>query len=264
MNRSLHIVALFACILASACSNDNSTSTTPTPTTQTRIINLSGDLAFGNVNIGDSRDRPYTISNSGNTPLTITGLQAVGGTGSTGFAATITTGTVGAGSSLSGMLRFTPTASSCRAFLLRRQHQRPHRIRIRIRRQIQARDSAPSAMTARPARLQAAGHAHHMVACAAGVTRTVRAPTHDRLSLRFGESPVGPMRSYRAPCRSTRERRGAPRGGRGSRRASPQSTALGAARSGGLDRRHAPRRADNPARRSPAAGYSSREISSSR
>ena len=44
---------------------DMRTAPTPTPsTTQTRII--TGDLAFGEVNIGSTADRAFTINNSGN------------------------------------------------------------------------------------------------------------------------------------------------------------------------------------------------------
>lgn len=46
---------------------------TGTPTA-TRIIQLSGLLAFGNVPVGMSEQRVLTISNTGNSPLTVTGL----------------------------------------------------------------------------------------------------------------------------------------------------------------------------------------------
>lgn len=112
MNR-VRLAALALVLLATAsCSNNNSTApTTPTTTATTRIVNITGDLAFGNVNLGDAPTRTYTISNSGNAALTVTGLQAVGGTGNTGFTATLLTGTIGPGSSSSGQLRFTPTAA---------------------------------------------------------------------------------------------------------------------------------------------------------
>lgn len=113
-------IAVLASLSLSACSNSSSP-TTPTATpapppttptvTPTRIINITGDLAFGNVNFGDSPTRVYTISNSGNAPLTFTGLQAVGGTGTAGFAAQLTSGTIAPGTSQSGTLRFTPTVA---------------------------------------------------------------------------------------------------------------------------------------------------------
>lgn len=43
-------------------------------TTQTRVISLSGNLAFGNVTVGQTASRILTISNSGNSTLTINSL----------------------------------------------------------------------------------------------------------------------------------------------------------------------------------------------
>lgn len=103
--------SLALALLVSGCGSDNSTPTAPTPpvSTPTRIISITGDLAFGSVALGDAPTRTYTISNTGNAPLTVTSLSAVGGTGSAGFAASFTGGTIAAGASQTGTLRFTPT-----------------------------------------------------------------------------------------------------------------------------------------------------------
>jgi hypothetical protein len=70
---------------------------------------VSGNLAFGNVNIGSTSDRTFTISNSGNATLTYTSLNCSGGTGSTGFTATPTSGTIAAGGTQTVSVRFSPT-----------------------------------------------------------------------------------------------------------------------------------------------------------
>jgi Abnormal spindle-like microcephaly-assoc'd, ASPM-SPD-2-Hydin len=99
-------------LIASACGGNSTTpSSTPPPAPATRVITVSGDLAFGNVNIGESATRTFTISNSGNAALTFTSLSAVGGTGITGYAANPTSGTVSPGGSITVSLRFSPTAA---------------------------------------------------------------------------------------------------------------------------------------------------------
>lgn len=109
MKRLIVAVAL----LASACSKSTTapSTTTTTISTPTRIITVSGNLAFGDVNLGESATRTFTIGNSGNSTLTFTSLNAVGGTGGTGYAATPTSGTVAPGGTTTITLRFTPTGA---------------------------------------------------------------------------------------------------------------------------------------------------------
>lgn len=95
--------------LASACGSSSTAPTTPAPAT--RIITASGDLAFGNVNLGDSLGRTFTIGNSGNATLTFTSISFVGGSGSTGFSVVPASGTVLAGSTVTINMRFTPTVA---------------------------------------------------------------------------------------------------------------------------------------------------------
>lgn len=106
------LTSLVLCALTLACGKNGTSPTSPSPSmTQTRVIGVSGDLAFGNVDINSSASRTFTIANSGNAPLTFTGIQAVGGTGATGWAVTPTSGTIAAGGSVTATLRFSPTVA---------------------------------------------------------------------------------------------------------------------------------------------------------
>lgn len=72
---------------------------------------MSGNLAFGNVNIGETMTRTFTIGNSGNATLTFTSLSAAGGTGATGYTASPTSGTVPPNGTVTVTMRFAPTAA---------------------------------------------------------------------------------------------------------------------------------------------------------
>jgi len=74
----------------------------------TRIIALSGSLAFGTVNIGQSASATFTITNNGNSTLTITGMTAPAGGA---YAGTWTSGTIPAGASQLVTIIFTPAAA---------------------------------------------------------------------------------------------------------------------------------------------------------
>lgn len=105
-----------AALAASACGDGGSGSPTApsgtggSGTTQTRIISVSGNLAFGDVNVGSSRDATITISNSGNATLTVTGLSVSGSLGSI-LTASWTSGTIAAGGSQSVTIRIQPTSA---------------------------------------------------------------------------------------------------------------------------------------------------------
>ena len=99
--------------LAAACNGDDGSSPTGpsnTPPAATRIINVSGNLAFGDVLVGGQRDLSYTITNSGNATLTVTGTTVTGGLDAHTIASW-TNGQIAAGASQTVTVRFQPTAT---------------------------------------------------------------------------------------------------------------------------------------------------------
>jgi Abnormal spindle-like microcephaly-assoc'd, ASPM-SPD-2-Hydin/CARDB len=97
-----------------ACGGDSSSPTGPSSTTAppatTRVVNVSGNLAFGEVAVGSSRDLSYTITNPGNAALTVTGTSVSGGRASQ-LTASWTSGTIAAGASQDVSVRFQPTTA---------------------------------------------------------------------------------------------------------------------------------------------------------
>jgi hypothetical protein len=108
MNRVLPLAfAILFCVLVSACGDDPPPTT---PTTPTRIIALTGDLTFGSINVGSSRDLNFSIANNGTDTLTVTGLTAPGGGV---FTANWTSGAVAPGGVQIVTVKFSPqTAQS--------------------------------------------------------------------------------------------------------------------------------------------------------
>ena len=109
---TLRRAALVLALLTTACGGGPSSTptapTAPTPdATATRIIALSGNVAFGNVLVGSSATASLTIGNNGNSSLTWTGLS----TGTTVVTASATSGTVAAGAAAAVTLTFTPTVA---------------------------------------------------------------------------------------------------------------------------------------------------------
>jgi hypothetical protein len=78
----------------------------PTPT-GTRIIQLSGSLAFGSVQVGTTSTATLTVGNSGTGTLTVSGI-----TYPTGFSGNWASGTIAAGGSRPVTVTFAPTATS--------------------------------------------------------------------------------------------------------------------------------------------------------
>lgn len=104
-------LALALAALATACGGgSSSTPTSPTPSTPTRIVGVSGNLAFGDVPVGSSRDLSFTIANTGTATLTVSGLSISGGLAAI-TTATWTSGTIAAGATQSVTVRFSPTAA---------------------------------------------------------------------------------------------------------------------------------------------------------
>jgi formylglycine-generating enzyme required for sulfatase activity/uncharacterized membrane protein len=73
----------------------------------TRVISLSGSLAFGNVVVGSSSGATMTISNTGNSTLTVSGI-----TYPSGFSGNWSSGTIAAGNSQNVAVTFSPSAAT--------------------------------------------------------------------------------------------------------------------------------------------------------
>ena len=105
---------LLAATLAASCGGSKSPTSPSTPqtpsATPTKIIGISGSLNFGDVLVGSSRDATFTISNSGNTVLTVTRMTVTGGLASQ-TTATWTNGQIAPGASQPVTVRFSPTAA---------------------------------------------------------------------------------------------------------------------------------------------------------
>lgn len=71
----------------------------------TRVLTLSGDLAFGEVEIGQSTSRTLIIGNSGNAALSVSGIGYP-----SGFSGDWSGGTIPAGGNQNIIVTFTPTA----------------------------------------------------------------------------------------------------------------------------------------------------------
>ena len=104
----------------SACSGGSSlapTSPTPAPSPSsapaaaapTRLITVDGNLAFGNVTVGSSKDVSFTIRNAGTGTLTVSGLSITSGLGA--FTASWTSGAVAANATQSVTVHFAPTTA---------------------------------------------------------------------------------------------------------------------------------------------------------
>ena len=89
--------------------------------TATRVMALSGNLAFGSVTVGQSATATFTISNTGNSTLTYTSLTC--SCDVTVFSASPTTGTVPPGGSKTVTVSFSPTAQIAYGGALKRGHR---------------------------------------------------------------------------------------------------------------------------------------------
>ncbi len=110
MHRLVYFVLALLVATSTGCGSDNSSPATPTgpsSITPTRIMSLSGNLAFGPVNVGSSREMTITVANTGTAPLTVSGMTASGG-----FVehsnVSWSSGVIAAGSSQNVTVRFEP------------------------------------------------------------------------------------------------------------------------------------------------------------
>ena len=112
MRSRVRVLALALLPFTIACGGGSSSPTSPstTPPATTRVAGVSGNLAFGDVAVGSSRDLTYTITNTGNAVLTVTGTTISGGL-STQTSFSWTSGTIAAGASQTVTVRFQPTTT---------------------------------------------------------------------------------------------------------------------------------------------------------
>lgn len=110
LRRLLPLLLLSFVVACGGGGSSSPTSPSPSPSTPTRIVGVSGNLAFGDVAVGSSRDLTYTITNSGTSTLTISNTTISGGLASqTVFS--FTNGTIAPGGSQTVTVRFQPTTA---------------------------------------------------------------------------------------------------------------------------------------------------------
>jgi hypothetical protein len=104
--------AVLTALITTACGggSDSPTSPSPTPSSPTRIVAVSGTLAFGEVPVGSQREATFTIANTGTAALTVTGLSVSGGFAAQSTASW-TSGTVAPGGTQPVTIRFSPTTA---------------------------------------------------------------------------------------------------------------------------------------------------------
>lgn len=93
----------------SRCPNNNYSgyvSTTFTTVSATKVINLSGNLSFGNVTVGSSSSLTLIISNTGNTQLYVSSISLP-----TAFTANWSSGYIASGGNRNVTITFTPSSS---------------------------------------------------------------------------------------------------------------------------------------------------------
>jgi hypothetical protein len=104
--------AVLTALITTGCGggSDSPTSPSPTASTPTRVIAVSGSLAFGEVPVGSQRDATFTIANTGTAALAVSGISVSGGFVSQSTASW-TTGTVAPGGTQAVTIRFAPTTA---------------------------------------------------------------------------------------------------------------------------------------------------------
>lgn len=105
MGSARRLVLLLA-LAASACGGSVPTEPTTTPPpASTRVVSLTGNLAFGAVEVGRTADLTLTIGNGGTGTLSITGIASPDG-----YTLNWTSGTIAPGGSQLVTVRFAPVA----------------------------------------------------------------------------------------------------------------------------------------------------------
>jgi hypothetical protein len=99
---------LFAVALLAACGGNSNGPTAPS-NTPTRVITLTGNLSFGSVAVGSTATSAFTITNSGNSALTVSGISASNGMNSVLLGSWLS-GTVPAGGTQQVNVEFAPAS----------------------------------------------------------------------------------------------------------------------------------------------------------
>lgn len=107
MGRSLFVWMIVA--LSIGCGKGGSPTAPSQPATPTRVLVVSGDLAFGDVEIGASAERTMRVANNGNSAMTVTSLSVINGDDLT---ASWLTGVVPPGGTQDVVVRFTPRSTT--------------------------------------------------------------------------------------------------------------------------------------------------------
>ena len=111
VKRILAAAALSMFVFACGGSSPSPTSPTVTPPAPpTRVIGLSGNLAFGDVAAGNTATSVLTIANTGTGTLTVTGMSAPSA-GSGIYKASWVSGTIAPGASQAITVTFAPAAA---------------------------------------------------------------------------------------------------------------------------------------------------------
>jgi hypothetical protein len=110
VKRVLATLVLGICVSTCGGSSSSTTTPTPTPPSTTRVIGLSGNLAFGDVAAGSTATSVLTITNTGNATLTVTGVSAPSA-GSGIYTASWTSGTIPTGGSQAVTIKFAPATA---------------------------------------------------------------------------------------------------------------------------------------------------------
>lgn len=110
MRRMVVVGTLLTVMLSGGCGGS---STTPSPSSAptTRVIGISGNLAFGSVLVGESRALNFSITNTGTGTLTVTSVLGSSASFIAQSAASWASGTIAAGGSQVVTITFSPTAS---------------------------------------------------------------------------------------------------------------------------------------------------------
>lgn len=111
------LVLIVLCLAAACGKKDSPTTPTPEAATPSRVISVSpGDLIFGDVEVGSSKTLTLTVTNTGNSPMTVTSLS---GPFQANYKVNFTSGTIPANTSQPIAVIFNPTEAKVYSGVMR-------------------------------------------------------------------------------------------------------------------------------------------------